>query len=86
MWLLAALGLIALAHLAPFPFILDWMNRDVAMWRVPQAAGQPTVYLTFDDGPNPTATPDLLDLLARERVRATFFLIDKHLTAETDLL
>ena len=83
MWLLAALGLIALAHLAPFPFILDWVNRDVAMWRVPQAAGQPTVYLTFDDGPNPTATPDLLDLLARERVRATFFLIDKHLTPET---
>jgi peptidoglycan/xylan/chitin deacetylase (PgdA/CDA1 family) len=42
-----------------------------------------TVYLTFDDGPNPTATPMLLDVLARERVAATFFLIDAHLTTET---
>ena len=41
------------------------------------------MYLTFDDGPNPTATPELLDLLARERVRATFFLIDRHLTPVT---
>jgi peptidoglycan/xylan/chitin deacetylase (PgdA/CDA1 family) len=29
--------------------------------------------LTFDDGPNDTATPLLLDLLARHNVRATFF-------------
>ena len=28
----------------------------------------PTVYLTFDDGPNPTATPELLDVLARHQV------------------
>src|SRR5262249_45381802 len=43
----------------------------------------PTVYLTFDDGPNPTTTPDLLDVLAREGVRATFFLIDRHITDRT---
>src|SRR5262249_9661504 len=43
----------------------------------------PTVYLTFDDGPNPTTTPDLLEVLARERVHATFFLIDRHITSET---
>ena len=42
-----------------------------------------TVYLTFDDGPNPDATPQLLDVLARHGVRATFFVIDKHLTRET---
>ena len=43
----------------------------------------PAVYLTFDDGPNPAATPALLDVLQREGARATFFLIDAHLTAET---
>ena len=31
--------------------------------------------LTYDDGPNPAATPQLLELLARHNVRATFFLI-----------
>ncbi len=34
-----------------------------------------TIALTFDDGPNPAATPPLLDLLDRHRVKATFFLI-----------
>ena len=53
-------------HLAPFPFVLDWANRDVAMWRVPQARAR-VVYLTFDDGPNPEATPALLDVLARHQ-------------------
>jgi peptidoglycan/xylan/chitin deacetylase (PgdA/CDA1 family) len=37
--------------------------------------------LTFDDGPNPTVTPSLLDLLDRHRVRATFFLIGRHVRA-----
>ena len=31
------------------------------------------VALTFDDGPNDAATPQLLDVLARHGVRATFF-------------
>jgi peptidoglycan/xylan/chitin deacetylase (PgdA/CDA1 family) len=44
------------------------------------------VYLTFDDGPNPTVTPALLDLLAAERVAATFFLIERHITPHTEAL
>jgi peptidoglycan/xylan/chitin deacetylase (PgdA/CDA1 family) len=31
--------------------------------------------LTFDDGPNPAITPQLLDLLDRHQARATFFLV-----------
>jgi peptidoglycan-N-acetylglucosamine deacetylase len=31
--------------------------------------------ITFDDGPNPSITPKLLDLLDRHNARATFFLI-----------
>jgi chitooligosaccharide deacetylase len=43
----------------------------------------PTVYLTYDDGPNPSTTPRLLDVLASGGVHATFFLIDAHVTDET---
>ncbi len=39
---------------------------------------EPRVALTFDDGPNPDATPRILDVLASERVKATFFLLGKH--------
>ena len=44
---------------------------------------QPRIYLTFDDGPNPEWTPALLDELARQKIHATFFLIEAHITADT---
>jgi len=36
------------------------------------------IALTFDDGPNPAATPQILDLLNRYSVRATFFVIGRY--------
>ena len=75
-------GIVALAHMAPTRFLLDAMAGDRAVWSMPRTAPS-TVYLTYDDGPNPTTTPDLLDVLAREGVHATFFLIDAHITEET---
>ncbi len=80
---LVGAGVVTLSHTAPFPFVLDWMTGDRAMWRGPTMAGRMTIYLTYDDGPNPTATPALLDVLARERVRATFFVIPAHINTET---
>jgi peptidoglycan/xylan/chitin deacetylase (PgdA/CDA1 family) len=76
-------GLFALAHTAPFPFLLEWIGPGRSVWHQPSRDGVPTIYLTYDDGPNPTATPALLDVLARERATATFFLIPKHLTDDT---
>ncbi len=35
------------------------------------------VYFTFDDGPHPVYTPQVLDVLARHGVQATFFVIGK---------
>lgn len=37
-----------------------------------------TLYLTFDDGPSPSATPRILDTLARFEVPATFFLVGAY--------
>ena len=84
-WLLivAGFGLLSLAHVAPFPFVLDALAPAPALWRMPPNEPSPAIYLTFDDGPNPTATPQLLDVLARHGASATFFLIDRHLNDET---
>jgi chitooligosaccharide deacetylase len=84
MWvlLIVGFGVVALAHTAPARFLLDAMAGDTAVWHMPRG-DPPTIYLTFDDGPNPTTTPDLLDVLAREGVHATFFLIDRHITSDT---
>jgi len=85
MVLMAAIGagVLALAHTGPFAFLLEALQRDESVWHMPVDAAAPAVYLTYDDGPNPTATPLLLDVLAREGARATFFLIDDHVTEET---
>jgi len=36
------------------------------------------VALTFDDGPHPRHTPELLDMLARKSIRATFFVVGRR--------
>jgi chitooligosaccharide deacetylase len=84
MWLvLAGFAAVAIAHMAPFPFLLEYMGPKRSLWQGPPSTGGPTVYLSYDDGPNPTATPSLLDELAREGVPATFFIIPEHVTVET---
>ena len=43
------------------------------IWRLPKK--EKTVYLTFDDGPIPEATPFVLDLLEKHGIKATFFCV-----------
>jgi peptidoglycan/xylan/chitin deacetylase (PgdA/CDA1 family) len=42
--------------------------------------------LTFDDGPNPNATPAILDRLARHEARATFFTLAPNVRREQSLV
>jgi peptidoglycan/xylan/chitin deacetylase (PgdA/CDA1 family) len=84
LWLAAlAIGVISLAHTAPFPFLLEYAGAGRSLWHAPSADGAPVIYLTYDDGPNPEATPALLEVLEREGVTATFFVIPKHVTKDT---
>jgi chitooligosaccharide deacetylase len=79
-WWLIGIGAAVLAHVAPFPFLLD--STDRTLWRMP-ATDPPTIYLTFDDGPNLAATPQVLDVLKRHDVAATFFVINRFITDDT---
>jgi poly-beta-1,6 N-acetyl-D-glucosamine synthase len=45
-----------------------------------------TVALTFDDGPDPTWTPKLLDLLREKKVQATFFVVGTQAVSHPDLV
>jgi peptidoglycan/xylan/chitin deacetylase (PgdA/CDA1 family) len=45
-----------------------------------------TMMLTFDDGPDPRYTPDILDTLAKYDVRATFFVCGEMAEHNRDLL
>ncbi len=65
------------------PSWLQRMYRGV-MWRGDQS--RKVVYLTFDDGPIPDVTPQLLDILKREQVSATFFMVGENATKYPHLL
>lgn len=74
------------------PFALPAQNPEASVeraWMVAEGPkrepgdGRRLVTLTFDDGPNPNTTPKVLKLLARNHVRATFFVIGRYLDGET---
>ena len=51
----------------------------------PDSAALGEVALTIDDGPDPAVTPQVLDLLDRHRVQATFFCIADRAAAQPGL-
>ncbi|WBW50191.1 polysaccharide deacetylase [Peptoniphilus equinus] len=46
-------------------------------------ADKKLVFLTFDDGPNTTITPQVLDILAKNDVHATFFVVGNRIKDQT---
>jgi peptidoglycan/xylan/chitin deacetylase (PgdA/CDA1 family) len=51
-----------------------------------QAQGAKQLALTYDDGPNDPHTGHLLEVLARHRVKATFFCIGRYVQQRPDLV
>ncbi len=81
------------ASAAPLALIggIAWAVVSPASQRLGPAGARaphdrPEVALTFDDGPDPAATPALLDLLAERGAPATFFLVGERARAHPDLV
>jgi len=62
-----------------------WLKRiyHSLVWQIPTK--EKVLYLTFDDGPHPVATPFVLDRLKEYDARATFFCIGKNVEAYPQL-
>jgi peptidoglycan/xylan/chitin deacetylase (PgdA/CDA1 family) len=59
-----------------------WWLRKIyrgLVWRIP--TNEKVLYLSFDDGPHPVATPFVLDELAKYGAKGTFFCIGKNVEA-----
>lgn len=61
---------------------LRWLYPS-AIWRMNPK--ERAVYLTFDDGPIPEATPFILDVLDRYGVKATFFMVGDNVRKYPEL-
>lgn len=64
-----------------------WRNSSLLIPTVARGSRKkPGVALTFDDGPDPRITPVVLDILAQEGVRATFFCVGDLAQRHPDLV
>lgn len=63
-----------------------WLQRlySGVVWRMNPSSK--VVYLTFDDGPIPECTPQVLDILAQYGVKATFFMVGENVERYPQLL
>ena len=79
---------ISLALMLPNSRIM--LQRDLVRAFTPVVFGgdpsRPEVALTFDDGPNPDATPQILTELEHAHVRATFFVVGRLAAAYPSLI
>jgi peptidoglycan/xylan/chitin deacetylase (PgdA/CDA1 family) len=74
-WLLAVLlGIVALYWVLP-----HLVKREMRRRFLVKIRKAPFAFLTFDDGPDPRATPEILDLLAEKGVKASFFALGENL-------
>lgn len=64
--------------------VLRWLPNRWVLTR--GSRRRRVLHLSFDDGPHPEHTPRLLDLLARFRARATFFLIGEQVERHPELV
>ena len=46
------------------------------LWEMPK--GEKKLYITFDDGPHPTITPQVLEILKKFNAKATFFCVGNN--------
>ena len=61
---------------------LRWLYPK-ALWRMDRH--ERAVYLTFDDGPIPEATPFILEVLRTEGIKATFFVVGDNVRKYPEL-
>lgn len=62
-------GFVLLCLVAPFLPFMGYYLPVISRGK----SGEQAVALTFDDGPDPLSTPEVLRLLSKHRVQATFF-------------
>lgn len=70
-------------YLTTAPKILRWFMPEVLHWEIPEARN--SVYLTFDDGPVPGVTEQVLDVLDRYNAKATFFCVGDNVRKHPDI-
>ncbi len=71
-------------YLVKPPGWLKWIYPGL-IWDMHVEKDEKILYLTFDDGPHPIATPFVLDQLKKYNAKATFFCIGRNVADHGDI-
>lgn len=74
---IAAVGAAGLAA-GGLMYAAVWPESQIYGWTMRGGNDPKEIALTFDDGPNDACTDELLDILAKHGVRATFFMVGQY--------
>jgi peptidoglycan-N-acetylglucosamine deacetylase len=80
LWLIGGFGVVAIA----IPYVVV-KHLGVGVWKR-AARTDGAIGLSFDDGPDPIATPRILEILERAGVHATFFVTGEAADARPELV
>ena len=70
-------------YLVRTPRVLKSISPNL-VWEIPPKGKE--LFLTFDDGPVPEVTPQVLDILAERGVKATFFCVGANVERHPEIL
>lgn len=85
--IVVSLLIILLLLYAIIPFVLSrWIGLGVYKNGGAEAVRERQVAFTFDDGPNPKYTMELLDLLKNHHVKASFFVVGTNAEKYPDII
>jgi peptidoglycan-N-acetylglucosamine deacetylase len=65
------------------PTLLKQLTQNWLTWELPPVGKK--LYLTFDDGPVPEVTPEVLQILKQFNAKATFFCVGENVSKHPDL-
>jgi len=65
------------------PFLFRFFNKRYLTCKIPNQ--EQTIFLTFDDGPVPEVTPEVLKILERRSTKATFFCLGENVKKNPEL-
>ena len=69
-------------YLTKAPLLLQWLYPALTWHR---SRSEKRLYLTFDDGPIPDVTPQILNTLKNYQIKATFFCVGENIKKHPDL-
>ncbi len=71
-------------YLRKIPYLLRLLYKQSIIWDFSFTNNE--IFLTFDDGPHPDTTPEILSTLEKFNIKATFFCIGKNVEKYPELL